>query len=210
MPITPQRKERLMSLARNRQPDLTVVLENVHDPHNIGAVLRSCDSIGIGEIHVIYTDPDIDIDNIKMGKRSSAGTRKWVDVHLYKSVQTCLQRLQGFSLLGAYLDEASPSLFDLDLSRKVALVFGNEHEGITDELRQHLDGYFFIPQVGMVKSLNISVACAVTLYEAMRQRMVSGMYDAAADDDSVEALFDSYVGREGDRLYGQEPFIHED
>ena len=202
MAMTPQRLDRIREVSNSRQTDLTVVLENVHDPHNISAVMRTCDSIGVGEIHVIYTEERLGEDNIKLGKRSSAGTRKWVDVKLYRTIEDCLSVLKpAHRFLGAFMDENAPTLFDLDLTIPTALVFGNEKDGLSDEMLKHLDGKFFIPQVGMVKSLNISVACAVSLYEAYRQRTLSGNY---ADSTEVknQSLFDEYVSRSTDKLYG--------
>ncbi|MEL6924375.1 MAG: TrmH family RNA methyltransferase, partial [Bacteroidota bacterium] len=85
--MTPERAAKFRRVIRRRQPNLTVILENVHDPHNIGAVLRSCDSVGIAEIFVLYTDPRLDVDRLELGKRSSSGARRWVDVHFYKEVE---------------------------------------------------------------------------------------------------------------------------
>ncbi|MDX1684818.1 MAG: RNA methyltransferase [Saprospiraceae bacterium] len=204
MPLTPQRIKRLEEVALRRQLDFTVILENVHDPHNLGAVMRTCDSIGVAEVHVIYTDPRLDNENLKLGKRSSAGTRKWVDVFLYRDIDSCLEKFTDYQILGAYLDESSPSLYSLDLTVPTALVFGNEHEGLSDELRQRTDGSFFIPQVGMVKSLNISVACAVSLYETLRQRQKAGLYDKT-DLSERSDLLQAYIDREGDKFYGMEP-----
>lgn len=203
--MTPRRKKRLTQLALQRQLDLVVILENVHDPHNIGAVMRTCDSIGVGEVHVIYTEERTTIENIKLGKRSSAGTRKWVDVYLYRDIDSCIDKFKGsHQVLGAYMEESSPELYSLQLYRPTALVFGNEHDGISDELKSRLDGTFFIPQVGMVQSLNISVACAVTLYEAYRQRATRGDYKNKNESDR-KALIDTYFERADSREHGIEP-----
>lgn len=202
MALTPQRLDRIREVSNNRQTDLTVVLENVHDPHNISAVMRTCDSIGVGEIHVIYTEDRLGENNIKLGKRSSAGTRKWVDVKLYRSIKDCISVLKPrHRFLGAFMDESAPTLFELDLAVPTALIFGNEKDGLSKEMISYLDGKFFIPQVGMVKSLNISVACAVSLYEAFRQRTLTGRY-AASTEVKNQSVFDEYVRRSADKLYG--------
>jgi tRNA (guanosine-2'-O-)-methyltransferase len=209
MSITPDRKKRITEVAQRRQGDLTVVLENVHDPHNIGAVLRSCDSVGVGEVHVIYSEDHLNEENLKLGARSSAGTRKWVDVHLYNSVEACIKHLKPkYQLLGAYLEDSAPSLYTLDLKQPTALVMGNEHDGITPELKAQLDGTYFIPQVGMVRSLNISVACAVSLYEAFRQRNESGRYDLKETLHSSK-LVSSYLERTGDKEFGIHAIRHD-
>ncbi len=176
--MTPERTAKFRQVAARRQPDLTVILENVHDPHNISAVLRSCDSVGIREIFVLYTDPGLDEDRLELGKRSSAGARKWVDVHFYTDAGACFERVRRHysRILSTHLDEEAVSLYDLDLTAPVALLFGNERDGVSEEALAYSDGNFTIPQVGMSASLNISVACAVTLYEAFRQRWRQGRY----------------------------------
>lgn len=182
--ITPERAEKLSSVLARRQPSLTVVFENVHDPHNVSAVIRSCDAVGVLEAHGVYhgreTFP-------KLGAKSSASARKWVDVHLHSDVATCFNALRerGFRIYTTHMSSDAVSLYDLDLTSPVALVFGNEHQGVSEEARGLADGNFIIPQVGVVQSLNISVACAVSLYEAFRQRMLRGMYDERQFDDAA-------------------------
>jgi tRNA (guanosine-2'-O-)-methyltransferase len=174
--ITPERAEKLISVLARRQPSLTVVFENVHDPHNVSAVIRSCDAVGVLEAHAVYHGRAA---FPKLGAKSSASARKWVDVHQHTDVATCFNalRARGFRIYTTHMSSDAVSLYDLDLTSPVALVFGNEHEGVSDEARGLADGNFIIPQVGVVQSLNISVACAVSLYEAFRQRNLSGMYD---------------------------------
>lgn len=158
-----------------RQPDLTVVLENVFDPHNIAAVLRTCDAVGIMEVYAI-TDR---IPNRKAwGFRSSRSASKWVVLHHFEDRQQCLEvvRRKYMRLLGAGIGEGSTSLYDLCFTNSTAMAFGNEKYGLSPEMMKECDGFFEIPQMGMIHSLNISVACAVTLYEAMRQRLAVGMY----------------------------------
>ena len=173
--ITPERKARIEHVLRNRQPSLTIVFENVQDPHNISAVIRSCDAVGVLEVHGIYAGIN---EFPALGEKSSASARKWVGVNLHNSVHDCyaVLRAKGFRIYTTHMSSDAITLHDLDLTQPVALVFGNEHHGVTDEARLGADGNFLVPQVGMIQSLNISVACAVTLYEAMRQRTAAGMY----------------------------------
>ena len=173
-----ERIERLKSVAARRQ-NLTVVLENVHDPHNIGAVMRSCDSVGVREIFILYTEKHLDEERIEMGRRSSSGARKWLDIHLYRDVDACFKHVKRHysNLWATHLGESAKSLYELDLTSSVALLFGNEHDGLSQEALSYATGNFIIPQMGMVQSLNISVACAVSLYEALRQRQAANMYD---------------------------------
>lgn len=179
--ITPERRERIRRILERRQPTLTVVFENVHDPHNISAVIRSCDAVGVAEAHGIYSGRQV---FPALGEKSSASARKWVDVHVHQSVDECYTALRsrGFQIYTTHLSSDAVSLHELDLTQPVALVFGNEKDGVTPEAREKADGNFLIPQVGMIQSLNISVACAVSLYEAFRQRQEAGMYNTPQYD----------------------------
>ncbi|MCB0698593.1 MAG: RNA methyltransferase [Chitinophagaceae bacterium] len=173
--MTPERKARLTYVLDNRQPDLAVVMENINDPHNIFAIMRTCDAIGVQDIYIVNTPIK---RHRKFGKASSTSATKWVTRHEFDDLDTCLSvvRSRYNKLYASYLGESSYGLYDMDMTESVALVFGNEREGITDEMLAKCDGTFLIPQVGMIRSLNVSVACAVTLYEAMRQRMSKGLY----------------------------------
>lgn len=174
--MSPERIERITSVLNHRQPDLTVVMENVHDPHNIAAVMRTCDSVGIQEIYVLNT---IKPRHIMFDRKRAAGVVRWLTVHQFNDTEACMQAVKAKykNIFATHLGEKAVSLYELDLTEPVALVFGNEHDGVTEECLKHCTGNFIIPQVGMVKSLNISVACAVTLYEAYRQKSMKGMYD---------------------------------
>jgi tRNA (guanosine-2'-O-)-methyltransferase len=174
---TPERTEKLLRAIRRKQPTLTIVLENVHDPHNISAVLRSCDAVGVVEAQLIYHSGQ---EFPRLGEKSSASARKWIDCVSYHSVEECFQalRAKGYGIYTTQMSSSAVSLYELDLTQPVALVFGNEHLGVSDEAARLADRNFLIPQMGMIQSLNISVACAVSLFEALRQRKVKGMYDA--------------------------------
>lgn len=186
-------------MAAQRQFNLTVILENVHDPHNIGAVLRSCDAVGIREIFVIYSDDELSQETLEPGKKSSTGAGKWVDIHYFSDPDQCFQKVRKNyeKILCTSLSGRATKLFDLDLTQSLALLFGNEHKGVSKESLQKSDGNFVIPQMGMVESLNISVACAVTLFEAARQRMEKGLYKNNSTSSTFEKkqLFDEYLSR---------------
>lgn len=180
MNISSERDQRYIKLANWRQSDWTVILENVSDWHNIGAVMRTCDAVGIGDIYVLYSDMELRPGKIGLGKRTTAGTRKWVQVHYYEDPDACFRdvRERYRKIYTTYLnsDEKNSSLYDLDFVQPGAYLFGNEHHGVSQKAVANSDGNFIIPQHGMVGSLNISVACAVTLFEGMRQRMQAGKY----------------------------------
>jgi tRNA (guanosine-2'-O-)-methyltransferase len=177
--MTPERESKFKEVIGRRQADLTVVLENIHDPHNISAIMRSCDAVGILEIFVIDT---LDPHKKKLGKKSSASAKKWVEVNYFNTVNDCVLALKnkGYALWATHLANDAVSLYELDLARPAALAFGNEHAGVSEELLSHADGNFIIPMMGMIPSLNVSVACAVSLYEAYRQRAAAGKYEASA------------------------------
>lgn len=170
--MTPEREGRISEVKSRRFTDLTVVLENVHDPHNIGAILRTCDAVGVSEIYVVHTDSRLSHSNLRLGKRASAGANDWVEVHYFQELGECLQAVQSAygRLLAAIPQPGSPCLFALDLKAPAAFLFGNEQTGISEEALEAAHSCFSIPQTGMIESLNISVACAVSLYEAFRQR----------------------------------------
>jgi tRNA (guanosine-2'-O-)-methyltransferase len=173
--MTPERQQRIEKVLAKRQDNLTVVLENVFDPHNISAVMRSCDAVGIQEIFVLNTKIP---RHKKWGERSSSSAAKWLTVHQYENAQECFSHLRKNydQILTTHLSGDAVSLYELDLTKKTALVFGNEHSGVSEEIRELADGNFIIPQVGIILSLNISVACAVTVYEAYRQKTIAGHY----------------------------------
>ncbi len=173
-----ERLEKIEALVRLRQMDLTVILENIHDPHNISACLRTCDAVGISEIFILYSEPDLSAQKFKPGKRTSSGTKKWVESHLFFDREECLEEVRSRyeRIIASSVSSNNQDLYDLDLSTSTAFVFGNEFEGVTEKTLSHSDATFTIPMVGMVDSLNLSVACAVTLYETFRQRSAKGMY----------------------------------
>ena len=173
--MTEERTERLNNVLAKRQPGLTIVLENVSDPHNISAVMRTCDAVGVQDIYILNTS--IGLHEAWSAKTSSSAA-KWLTVHQFTDAAECFAALRKkFSrIYTTHLSTDAVSLYDLNLTESVALVFGNEHGGVSKEIIEMADGNFIIPQVGIIKSLNISVACAVSLYEAYRQKEKAGQY----------------------------------
>jgi tRNA (guanosine-2'-O-)-methyltransferase len=173
--MTPQRYNRLSSVINHRQPDLTVVLENVFDPHNVSAVLRTCDAVGIQDVYVLNNRIP---PHKKWGYKSSSTADKWLTIRQFTDPETCFSEIRKNyqKVFTSHLGESSGDVYKMDFTQSIALVFGNETYGVSEEIRKYSDGDFIIPQVGIIKSLNISVACAVTLYEAFRQKTGSGHY----------------------------------
>ena len=179
--MTPERRDKLITVLSKRQPDLTVLLENVFDPHNISAVMRTCDAVGIQEVYILNTKIP---RHKKWGARSSSSAAKWLTVHQFENATECFSSLRKrySKILTTHLSSDAVGLYQIDMTQPIALVFGNEHSGVSDEIRALADGNFIIPQVGIIQSLNISVACAVTLYEAFRQKNNAGHYNRADMD----------------------------
>ena len=176
--MTPERREKLQTVLSKRQNDITIVLENVFDPHNISAVMRTCDAVGVQEIYVLNTKIP---RHKKWGAKSSSSAAKWLTVYQFENAGECFSELRKkySKILTTHLSSDALNLYEIDLTQPVALVFGNEHSGVSEEIRNLADGNFIIPQAGFIRSLNISVACAVTLYEAYRQKTLAGHYDKA-------------------------------
>src|SRR5713101_3819567 len=166
--MTERRREKMLSVLRCRQPGLTVVMEDIHDPHNVSAMLRSADAVGVMGVQLVYVSEKFP----RLGRKSSASASKWITRRTFRSIQECYDvlRAEKFRICATHLGHTSASLYDLDLTTRVALVFGNEHRGVSEDAARLADEKFQIPMTGMIQSLNVSVACAVTLYEAFRQR----------------------------------------
>ena len=174
--MTPERIDRLNNVLAKRQPKLTLVLENVADPHNISAVMRTADAVGIQDIYILNSK--IELHEMWSAKASSSAA-KWLTVHQFTNTEACFAALRkNFDkIYTTHLSTDAVGLYELNLTESVALVFGNEKTGCSNDIIKLADGNFIIPQVGIIKSLNISVACAVTVYEAFRQKTLAGHYE---------------------------------
>lgn len=173
--MTLERYNRLTTVLNHRQPDITVVLENVFDPHNVSAVMRTCDAVGIQDVYILNNRIP---PHKKWGYRSSSTAAEWLTVYQFTDAEKCFAEIRKRyqKIYVTYLSDTATDIFKLDLTESIAFIFGNETFGVSEEIRRFSDGDFLIPQVGIIKSLNISVACAVTLYEAFRQKEAKGHY----------------------------------
>ena len=137
--------------------------------------MRTCDAVGIQEIYVLNNKIP---PHKKWGSKSSSSADKWLTIYQFTDAIECFKAVRERYpyVLTTHLSSNAISLHDINFTKPIALVFGNEHSGVSQEIREMADGNFIIPQVGIIKSLNISVACAVTLYEAFRQKLVAGHY----------------------------------
>ena len=174
MPLLPRRFERLKAVLDRRMGDLTVVLEHVDKPHNLSAILRSCDAVGVLEAHVVSLAGRTPTFNC-----TSKGSEKWVPLHRHSDGASValLRQLkdQGFRLYGTHLSVEAVDYRQCDFTGPSALVLGAEKWGLSAEAAALVDQPIVIPMQGMVQSLNVSVACATLLFEALRQRQVAGV-----------------------------------
>ena len=194
--MTEKRLNKFKDVVSKRQRYLTVVIENVHDPHNVSAILRSAESVGIDKVYLIYNEEKFP----KISRVSSASAKKWVELIKFTNVDDCFKELKKYKykIYSTHMEEdgENESLYGLDLTKRVALVFGNEHRGVSDEIKKKADGNFLIPMQGMVQSLNVSVSVAVCLFEAMRQRLEKGMYNKSLyNKKELKLKLDEYLGK---------------
>jgi tRNA (guanosine-2'-O-)-methyltransferase len=171
--VTEARRKRLEEVLSRRQPDLTVLLENVHKPHNLSAILRSCDAVGVLEAHAVNPTGGVPTFN-----ETSGGSHKWVYLRVHPSIQEAYAHLRarGFRVYATALREDALDYRQVDYTRPTAILLGAEKWGVSEEALALADGAIRIPMLGMVQSLNVSVAAAVILFEAQRQRLQAGLY----------------------------------
>ena len=168
---TLERKCRIARVAGQRQAGV-VVLEDVYDPHNAAAVLRSCEAFGVQKVFFVF-DKQKKFNPKKIGSTASSSANKWLDFEVFTSMQACLKRLKhgGYTTYATVLDSQSASLFKTKFTqKKVALLFGNEHSGLSASAIKLADCKLYIPMRGFVQSLNLSVTAAICLFELTRQR----------------------------------------
>jgi tRNA (guanosine-2'-O-)-methyltransferase len=172
--VSESRLETLNRVSAQRQLDLTLVIENIHDPHNVAAIFRSADAVGIDEVQLLYTRESFPTLHPKV----TASGEKWVSQTRYDDPQVLAENLRskGFKLYTTNLTEDAISIHDIDWTEPSAIIFGNEKRGVSSEMTSLADKNIQIPRFGMVESLNVSVATAVILFEACRQRIVAGKY----------------------------------
>ena len=172
---TPGRRARLLEVLRRRQHDLTLVLANIHDPHNVSAIYRSCDAFGLAKVYLYYTNTPFPV----LGRKTSASARKWVESVRHKNSADLMRDLrgQGFQVLATSCSGTARPLRAWEFIRPTAVIMGNEHSGVEKGLLAQADGQLYIPMYGMIQSFNGSVASAIILAEAARQREGAGMYD---------------------------------
>ncbi|MDE2819996.1 MAG: RNA methyltransferase [Chloroflexota bacterium] len=192
---TAARMNKLKGVAAQRQAGLTVVIEDVFDPHNLGAITRSCDAFGIQEINIIF-DTHPEFDPKEVGKNSSTATNKWLNYRVRHGSEKALRALkeEGWHIVATALDPNAESIFEADLSQpKLALLFGNEKDGLSARALRSADRLVTIPMRGIAQSMNVSVTAAVFLYEVTRQRRQKHPGAYAADEAAQQKTLDYFL-----------------
>ncbi len=189
--MTLKRYARIREMLARRQPDLTVCMEQVHKPHNVSAIIRTADAVGVHEVHAVWPE-----NRMRIMASSAAGSNSWVQVKTHRTIADAVGHLkgQGMQVLATHLSEKSVDFRYIDYTRPTCILMGQEKTGITQEALDLADQDIIIPMIGMVQSLNVSVASALILYEAQRQRQNAGMYardtSTIDDDDQHRLLFE--------------------
>lgn len=191
---TERRIERMKNVLLQRQNDLTLVLSNIHDPHNVSAIYRSCDAFGVARVHLHYTSCPFPC----LGSKSSASARKWVESVRHSDIRMLFNELEqdGFQILATGFSATARPLREWNFLKPTAIIMGNEHAGVEKELAARAHGELFIPMHGMIQSFNVSVAAAIILAEAARQREEAGYYERVEEGErNVSRHLDEWLGR---------------
>ena len=182
--MTPERFAKIRSVLDRRQPDLTILLDNVHKPHNFSAIVRTCDAVGILEAHAVWPDPEL-----RPHHDSASGTGRWVTTRVHRTLEGGFDylRRRGFRIFAAHFSRRAKHYRDVDYIGPAAILLGAELQGISPQGSDLSDEHIVIPLFGMVQSLNVSVAAATILFEAQRQREVAGLYNESRLDPDLYA-----------------------
>lgn len=186
-----QRYARICEMLARRQPDLTVCMEQVHKPHNVSAIVRTADAVGVHEVHAVWPN-----NHMQTTVSSAAGSNSWVTVKTHRTITDAVSQLKesGMQILATHLSDKAVDFREIDYTRPTCILMGQEKTGITQEALDLADRDIIIPMIGMVQSLNVSVASALILYEAQRQRQNAGMYERdnsmLPEDEQQRLLFE--------------------
>ena len=187
--MTPERFERLKQTLNRRQPDLTVMTDEVHKAHNLSAIIRTCDAFAVPKVHAVWP-----YDDYRTFRGRAMGSQNWVDVETYRNTEDAIAKLQaeGFKVCVANFSERAIDFRDYDFTQPTALMMGNEKHGVSQVAADMADEHLTIPMLGMVQSFNVSVAAALLLSEAERQRSLAGLFNERriSDKDYERLLFE--------------------
>ncbi|TQV73746.1 tRNA (guanosine(18)-2'-O)-methyltransferase TrmH [Aliikangiella marina] len=176
------RNQKIIDLLNRRQTNMTVFMDEVHKPHNLAAIVRTCDAVGIGEVHAVYPE-----GMISSCGHTASGSNRWVETHTHNSLDEGIIPLkeQGMQVLAAHFSDRAVDFRAIDYTKPTVVLVGSELYGVTERAAEVADEHVLIPMLGMVQSLNVSVATAIILYEMQRQRETAGMYDSRQIDEQT-------------------------
>lgn len=188
--MSPERFARITQMLNHRQPELTVCLEQVHKPHNLAAIVRTADAVGVSDVHATWEDRAM-----RLSGKSATGSQNWVNVHSHDTTEEAIAalRAQGMQIIATNLSDTAVDFREVDYTKPTAILMGQEKHGISPEALALADQDVIIPMVGMCQSLNVSVASALILYEAQRQREQAGLYEGEcrlAPEEAHRILFE--------------------
>jgi tRNA (guanosine-2'-O-)-methyltransferase len=172
--MTPARFARLKTILQRRQLDLSVVMDNVHKPHNLSAIMRTCDAVGVHHIHAVNPQ-----EHLRPSKDITSGSGKWVNLHQHDNLTSTIElvKSQGMRVYAAHLSDKAVDFRTIDYTQPATILLGEELFGLSKAGQDLADEHIIIPMLGMIDSLNVSVAAALILFEAQRQRLASGLYE---------------------------------
>jgi tRNA (guanosine-2'-O-)-methyltransferase len=178
--VTEARFHKIKACLERRQPDLAVVTDNVHKPHNVSAILRTCDAVGVFSLRAVMKADE----HFRARSGIAMGSDKWIDLSLHDGADKAINPLkaEGFQVVAVHQSDRSVNFRDIDYCQKTAVLLGAELFGVGESAASLADRHVYIPMQGMVESYNVSVAAAIVLLEAQRQRDLAGMYNACRLD----------------------------
>ncbi len=172
--MTPERFKKLTSVLLQRQLDLSVVMDKVHKGHNLSAIIRTCDAVGVHNVHAVTPDA-----GVRTSKDITSGSGKWINLHRHENIANAVGSVknQNMRVYAAHLSASARDFRQIDFTEPCAILLGTELFGVSEEGLELADEHIIIPMLGMIDSLNVSVAAALILFEAQRQRLAAGIYD---------------------------------
>ncbi len=171
--MTPARNQRIREVLAQRQSDLSICMDKVHKTHNLSAIIRTAEAVGVHHVHTVWLD-----EKNRLRRGTSMGTHNWMQMHDHDDIESVLSQAkqQGQQILVSHLSSKAVDFRDIDYTRPSMIIMGQEKYGASQQAIDAADAQIIIPMMGMVESLNVSVASALILYEAQRQRQLAGMY----------------------------------
>lgn len=181
--MSPERFKRITDMLNHRQTDLSICLEGIHKPHNLAAIVRTADAVGVHEVHGVWNN-----DDPRMARGTAAGSHSWVGVNRHENTDDAVAQMRagGMQIIVTNLSDTAVDYRELDYTKPTAFLLGNEKFGISEKALSLADHHVIVPMVGMVQSLNVSVAAALLLYEAYRQREAADMYNSPSNIGKTE------------------------